>query len=376
MPENGKINNGCLVQSQSILIGSIATLHGINMVLCICRIRFCIALSFYLVFSSSLVFSYTIFDQRNKQLLVKASAGDKRAQYKLGVAYMTGTSVKFNRAKAIQWFKKAAAQSYRKAWYRLGELHYEKRYRMRNYSSSFKWFLKAAEKNHGISQYYVALQYYKGRGVSQKYSKALAWATRARKNGVDEAADLLQKINSNIPPTLAVKPKVKSRVKPKVQPATNSKAKPELKIASKTSRKPQTEGPRKVSKLDVRKLLYVGSWNQNGKPSDYVPSISNQCINLNQKIRCTSRRIRDRRNQYTADFRIVSLITNFQPKGEFTIRYRKKYVMVTRDDPKQKIAVPGLGLGDHVLKLKCRILGKDHINCEKPDHSVVQFTKK
>lgn len=349
------------------------------MVVCICRIRFCIAFSFYLFFSSSLVFSYTIFDQRNKQLLIKANAGDKRSQYKLGVAYMTGTSVKFNRTKAIQWFKKAAAQSYRKAWFRLGELHYEKRYRMRNYSSAFKWFLKAAEKNHGISQYYVALQYYKGRGVTQKYSKALAWATRARKNGVDEAADLLQKINTNISQTShAAKPKNKPPLKPKPQAVPNSTPKSELRLASNTDRKPRTASPQDIKggKLDVRKLLYVGSWNQNGKPSDYVPSISNQCVNVNKKIRCTSRRIRDRRNRYTADFRIVSLITNFQPKGEFTIRYRKKYVMILRDDPQQKIAVPGLGLDDHISKLKCRILGKDQINCQKPDHSVLQFTKK
>jgi len=299
------------------------------------------------------VYSYTIFDQRTKQLIIKANAGNKRAQYKLGIAYMSGTSVKYNRDEAMKWLKKSAAQKYHKAWFRLGELHYESKYGLRNYKVSYQWFHKAAASNHGLSQYYLALQLFSGKGVDQQVSKALFWANRAKQNGVAEATGLLLKIRKN-------------------ETRLSSATKPVLKESNVASRKITKKRARIV---DVRKLLYIGKWNQNGKPSIYMPSASNYCVKVNNKIRCTSKRIRDKNTAYTADFRIVSLITGFKPEGEFMIRYRKKYVLVLRSDPKQEEIIPGLGFDEKVLKLQCRVLKSDQIDCYKPDNSIVHFSK-
>ncbi len=315
------------------------------------RFGFSLVLSFSIFISSSVVYSYTIFDQRTKQLIHQANAGSKRAQYKLGIAYMSGTSVKYNRDEALKWFRKSAAQKYYKAWYRLGELHYDSKYGIRNYRTSYKWFRMAAINNHGLSQYYVARQLFSGKGVDKKSSEALLWAKRAKKNGVAEAAGLLRKIR-------------------KTEIQLSAIVTPVIKNKSITLQKPIKK---KTRKINVRKLLYVGQWNQNGEPSIYMPSASNNCVNVNSKIRCTSKRIRAKKSEYTADFRIVSLIANFEPKGQFTIRYRKKYVLILRGDPKQEDKVPGLGFDEKVSKLQCRVLKANRIDCYKPDNSIVHF---
>ncbi len=303
--------------------------------------------------ATSSVYSYTIFDQRTKQLISKANTGNKRAQYKLGCAYMIGISVKFDREKAKSWLKKSAAQNYSKAWFRLGELHYKSRYGIRNYAVSYKWFKKAAESNHGLSQYYLAMQLYSGKGVTKRIPSAFKWANRAKKNGIGEATNLLRKIN-------------KKRVE------IEKIAKPTLKTKINIARKNDKKLTRNI---DVRKLLYVSKWKHKGIPSDYMPSINNNCVKANEKIRCTSKRIRDKKTDYTADFRIVSLITNFKPKGQFTIRYRKKYVLVLRGDSKEEDKIPGLGYDDKVSKLKCRVMKSKQIECAKPDKSLLRFSK-
>ncbi|VAW77600.1 hypothetical protein MNBD_GAMMA12-965 [hydrothermal vent metagenome] len=329
---------------------------GINMTTTKISLRVNFSFIFFLLLYSttSTVYSYTIFDQRTKQLIAKASTGNMRAQYKLGCAYMIGISVKFDQQKAKLWLEKSAAQNYYKAWFRLGELHYKSRYGTRNYAISYKWFKKAAEKNHGLSQYYLAMQLYSGQGISKRIPSALKWANRAKKNGIGEATNLLRKIS-------------KKRLE------TEKIAKPALKTKVASARKNDKKLTRNI---DVRKLLYVSKWKHKGIPSDYMPSINNNCVKANEKIRCTSKRIRDKQTEYTADFRIVSLITNFQPKGQFTIRYRKKYVLVLRGDSKEEDKIPGLGYDDKVSKLKCRVMKSKQIECAKSDKSLLRFSKR
>ena len=315
-----------------------------------------------MLLASSTLFSYSVFEQRFKQLMKKAESGNKRAQYKVGVSYMRGTSINFDKQKALLWLKKAAAKGYVKAWYRLGQMHYDPKYGLKNYSLAFKWFAKAARKGHGGSQYYMALLYHKGKGVHKDIDYALVWANRARKNGVSEATRLLAVLNGKNNSTRSTRKQVRS-----------SSPKP------RKGRKTRHADVASPGKLDVRHQLVAGGWNEGDSPSDFVPSHSNKCENVNGKIRCTSKRLKETRPEYTADYKIVSLITNFNSKGSFTIKYRRNFIFVLPDDPDDpnpKVALPSTGLEDKVSVLECKMLAKSRIRCYKEDKSVVRFTKK
>ncbi len=275
---------------------------------------------------------------------------------------MTGTSITFNKKKAMVWFKKAAAKGYVKAWYRLGQLHYEAKYEMRNYSAAHRWFSRAARKNHGVSQYYMALLYQAGRGVQKDLDYALIWANRAKKNGISDATRLITKLN-----------KLTKKQTPTIQKVVRSTAPTPRK--SRRKRRGDVAIPRN---LGIRKILVSGGWNEGDMPSDYIPSHSNKCENVNSKIRCTSKRLKITRPAYIAHYRIVSLITNFGTKGAFTIKSRRNYLFILPDDPDDPaptVDMPETGLEKKVSILDCKVLAKTRIRCYKKDKSVIRFTK-
>jgi len=421
------------------------------------RAGFLIVLSFVFILTSTSLYSYTIFDQRTKQLAAKASAGDKRAQYKLGLAYLRGTTVKYNRYTARKWLTLSAAQNYYKASYTLGEMHYTSKYRMRNYRTSFRWFMKAAKFNHGHSQYYIALHYFMGKGVARKKFTALIWAARAEKNGVAEAKDLLSAIHVEIvrvskqaklaaarkrKAKAIAQARVKARAlarkkviaraarktraralaqkralaKAKVKAKQDQRAKVTARLRVLTQAKVEAQAKalatikvrnkevvpnskavnvkvkkraivraneqQEISKpeldlmniLVVRKLIYGAKWLQNGEPSDYAPSISSECVQIGNSIKCESKRIRNKFDDYTVHFQIMSTITDFRAKGEFTILYRKNYLLVLSDNPINNSKMPALGLSTKVGQLHCRISSKTQILCVKPDSSKLVMT--
>jgi len=394
---------------------------------CNCRVLLAIMLVSGLVCTSSSVYSYRIFNERINLLLSKAKAGNKRAQYKLGVAYLVGTTVKINRKKALYWIKKSASQKYHKAWFRLGEMHYDKKYRMRNYRKSFKWFLKAAKTDHGISQYYVALHYLKGRGVARRSSNALIWAARAKRNGVTDAANLLNEIHIKIVRDLsAAKLRKKRKILDRKKKRANAKLRRIVKAKSRRAERARlisyanaktlmlaeaqaiadaqvsenhrpivretdlTEineralsliksKPLNVSKATIeaspRALLSSREWIQNGEPSYFVPSANNECVQNYNKIKCTSKRIREKHDNHTAHFRYISKITNISAKGDFRISYRKYYLLVLPNKSGEE-AIPETGMGNEIFKLKCRIQNVSQIHCVKPNSTVVLMSTK
>lgn len=394
---------------------------------CNCRVLLSIVLGSSLVCTSSSVYSYRIFNERVNLLISKAKAGNKRAQYKLGVAYLTGTTVKMNKKKGLYWIKKSASQKYHKAWFRLGEMHYDKKYRMRNYRKSFRWFLKAAKADHGVSQYYVALHYLKGRGVARRGSSALIWAARAKRNGVADAGNLLKEIHVKIVRDLnAAKLRKKRRALAKKKKQAKAKLK---RVAQAKARRAEraraiadanaktiilaeaqaiadaqvleysqpivkeTEitnindralsviksKPLNVSKASIeaspRALISSREWVQNGEPSYFVPSSNNECVQNHNKIKCTSKRIREKRDNHIAHFRYISKISNISAKGDFKISYRKYYLLVLPDNSGEE-AIPETGMGNEVFKLKCRIQNVSQIHCVKPNSTVVLMSTK
>ena len=126
-------------------------------------------------------------EERFKKVLALADKGEAESQYKLGKMYTEGAGVSINHTKATAAFENAAKQGYAKAEYKLGLNYYEGTGVNRNRKTACKWFKAAAEQNHPASQYYLGKMYASGSGVKQNYTTSLEWFTRAVDGGFNQA---------------------------------------------------------------------------------------------------------------------------------------------------------------------------------------------
>lgn len=164
-----------------------------------------------------------------------AAAGDAAAQYELGLRFAEGRHATRDAAKALDWFAKAAAQSYAPAQYRLGVI-YEKgvgvprdaeRARtlylaaaergnvkaMHNlgalladggaegkpdYAGAARWFRRAAEFGVRDSQYNLAILSARGLGVQQDLVDSYVWFSAASAQGDADAGAKLKEVAARL----------------------------------------------------------------------------------------------------------------------------------------------------------------------------------
>jgi len=119
------------------------------------------------------------------------------AYFKLGLMYLDGLGVEFDKKKAINYISKAAYRGNQDAKAKLNELnlpenygeilHYyelgKEKYVDYDYNEAVKWIRKAAEQGYDIAQYNLGDCYYYGRGVSQDYNEAVKWFRKASEQG-------------------------------------------------------------------------------------------------------------------------------------------------------------------------------------------------
>ena len=80
-----------------------------------------------------------------KDLLAKATQGDARAQYSLGLCYFNGDGVKSDHEKAVFWYTKAAEQGNATAQHSLGISYYNGNGVEKDDEKTVYWLIKAAE---------------------------------------------------------------------------------------------------------------------------------------------------------------------------------------------------------------------------------------
>jgi len=148
-------------------------------------------------------------------LRIKASGGDKEAQYELGERYFFGYEVQQDKTQAFNFYQMAADQHHADAIYALaymtysgdgvpqdktqsvmllkqvadqtnsqvhtilGFLYYFGEGVSTNKAAAFEWFEKAAEENSAEGQYCAAWLLYDGDGVPQDKVQAAAWLKKA-----------------------------------------------------------------------------------------------------------------------------------------------------------------------------------------------------
>lgn len=83
--------------------------------------------------------------------------GDRRSQFRLGMAYRDGKMIKPDPVEAAKWIRKSASQGSPSAQYTLGGLYLKGDGVILSKQSAIRWFSKAAEQGHTQAQYNLAL---------------------------------------------------------------------------------------------------------------------------------------------------------------------------------------------------------------------------
>jgi TPR repeat protein len=112
-----------------------------------------------------------------------AEAGNRDAQFNLGLLYENGLGVAADGEQAARWYRRAAEQEDREAQAYLAEMYAKGLGVARNDIEALRWYRAAAERGLAAAQYNVGLFYATGRGVAPSDVQAVAWLTVARENG-------------------------------------------------------------------------------------------------------------------------------------------------------------------------------------------------
>ncbi|HSH98611.1 MAG: tetratricopeptide repeat protein [Methylophilaceae bacterium] len=116
-----------------------------------------------------------------------AQAGDVKAQYNLGLMYLSGDGVKQDNAEALKWFTASANGGFAEAQYRLGVIYFRNDIVPIDYAEAVKWYRAAATQGHVKSQLDMGVIYYSGAVVDQDYAEAIKWYKLAASQGLSEA---------------------------------------------------------------------------------------------------------------------------------------------------------------------------------------------
>ena len=121
--------------------------------------------------------------------LKAAEQGHADAQNNLGHLYEIGAGVEKNYQKAAEWYLKAAEQGQADAQNNLGDLYKRGVGVKQNFTEATEWYRKAANQGNAKAQYNLGVSYEKGLGVEKNQEKAAEWYRKAADQGYASAAN-------------------------------------------------------------------------------------------------------------------------------------------------------------------------------------------
>lgn len=116
-----------------------------------------------------------------------AKKGNAEAQFKVGEMYETGFGVNEDKAEAMNWINKAAAQGNENAGFKLLYWDIEKNGVTTANRAEFEILKTKANEGNPQAEYYLGKMYSRGIGVKQDPDKAISWLNKAALVGVLEA---------------------------------------------------------------------------------------------------------------------------------------------------------------------------------------------
>ena len=108
-----------------------------------------------------------------------AKTGDSRAQFNLGVMYMTGRGVARDIAASLEWHRKAAEQKLPAAQHGMGVFYYQGNGVEKDYGEALRWFRLAATQGFANSQFNIAVMYFNEQGLVRNDLEIVKWVSLA-----------------------------------------------------------------------------------------------------------------------------------------------------------------------------------------------------
>ena len=114
------------------------------------------------------------------------------AQFLIGDIYLKGDGLEKDTNTAIDWFTLSANERNKKAQLALAELYVRDN---KNIDQAILYYTSAANSGEGMAQLALAKMYYAGELIPKNINKAIFWASLAKQNHINEAEQLLEKLN-------------------------------------------------------------------------------------------------------------------------------------------------------------------------------------
>ena len=299
-------------------------------------------------------------EERFRKELANVKNGNKESQYKLGNMYTEGVGTNIDLAKAAEAYDQSAHQGYVKAEYKLGLVYYEGTGVKSNKRTAYKWFKQAADKDYPAAQYYLGKMYASGKGVKRNYARSLEWYTKAVDGGFNQARSEMIDISGKMKDLKQTSP---------------------ARVIDTATRKPVTAARKTVSGNKTYGIedLMVAAWSRDGEPVAYLPSAINNCRTEGGKIACYS----DNQTRKTADstikFKTKSIMRNFSNDGSFSVTYRNLVIESSKidavEDTEEADEIGGEDVNTAAYTIKTG-WGREHfLECQIKDSGTVSCQK-
>ena len=131
------------------------------------------------------------YSEAEKYFLTSAMKGDVKAEYNLGLLYIGEYLGEPDKDKAMEWFESAADKGFPYAQSMLGSIYLDRN----DLEKAEEYFRYAAEQEEPTAQYNLGALGLSNQ-IKMEYKEAVGWLTRAAKNGMEPAFQLLMQINS------------------------------------------------------------------------------------------------------------------------------------------------------------------------------------
>lgn len=128
--------------------------------------------------------------------LQQAENGDVTQQYNIGQAYADGIQVEVDRAKAIEWWRKAAAQGFAPAQYNLARAYETGNGVEQDFAQAKALYEKASAQGDGPASHNIGVLYTEGKGFEKDLKEAKVWFERGAEQGYYKSQFNLAVINA------------------------------------------------------------------------------------------------------------------------------------------------------------------------------------
>ena len=305
-----------------------------------------------------------IWEEKYKELLPLAAAGNAEAQYDVGEMLERGRGVNKDLAESFQWYLKSAGQGYTKAAYRTGLAYLKGIGVEKNVDSALPWLQMASDRGYERANYYLGVMYEKGEGVPVNLTRALTHYKKAFTSGYAPANERIIEVKKAI--------EEEDRLR-----AARAEAAARRQLASERRNNTRAQKVSSKPSLTTKELLLKGGWSKKNKPAEFLPSDISSCSDKGATIECLSSEVKRNIGTANISYQTKAIIYGIEDDGRFKISYRNNVTKVSATDPASdaKIAVQeGWQDTDHILE--CELEAEELVNCTKDKIRKVRFTRK